>query len=1477
MSGSFLTAHILSSVGLPSQGATCYLPTSAMEQAPLHSSIEKTNGAKLSRLLIDGGTTALRNVFDTYHPPANLVTDLNFYYSTLNNLLSRKVLYKSQWDQLFPPGGAIPDSVTFDISLLFVLLTNMCGLSPPSSGWHAKPPPTDPSLEANIARVKYFRNQLYGHVTTTGIGTAAFSVLWEEISDALLALGLDEAEIDRLKAEHCGEEEHLSVLFKWIDSEVDIKSQLKEVTRAQSKTQEAVEEVREILKQTTQNLTGTGNEGRSDEILKNLARSEFKGDIEFHAGRFQVDTREWVFKKVEDWLDDRSSQYRVMVISGIAGMGKSVIAAVISQRMQEAGRLSGSHFCQHNNARYRNPRLMLRSLACHLSNALPEYKKALVGQLSRNLGAKLDHLGVEELFALLFKEPLSTLPDPGRNTLIVIDGLDESEYQGRNELLDVIANHFGKLPLWIRFLVTTRPERNIIESLRRLKPLQLEPSGEKNLEDIQLFFQKQLQHVVNQECLDPILKKLVEKSEGLMLYAYFLVECIEQNVSLLDQRQLDERFPLGISSVYHSYFKRLEEELHKQVCVEEDNFLKFLCVVTASREPLPLAFISKVLGLGLNGNSRADQRKANKAISCVSTLLPIRNGRLHIIHKSVKDWLTDRLCYGDHDFIVEESEGHCILARLCVEVLDDVKQKGVHDKQFSDTEKYALQHGVQHMLKVDNYFQNFSFQETVKKYVIDLELVYAKLCVHNTYNTVASEDVLTVQMQEISNELPEELQRALSALLFVLQKHRNTLRDLPRVFFQLVLNEGGPELSPKASNILENKHCEIPYMESLDKEPPQGVNLVELHCSDTVACFDVSSQFDFVVCECHDGTIQLWSLQTNKLEWVRPVVFKKDYSGVPFGSAYKIPPSSGVNDGDPKLRPLSCYRSVVFHPNGRYVLPGSLSRVYAIDGRQGTLFPSSTCSFSVCQFSNDNTRMLTDCVNEMNCVIMWSLATGKEITRIQRNDIILSFACSRDEKLLAISHPHSVCVFQVVSVDFRRLGETTTPVACGLMNFSPDSQVLSCLHLSEFSKHLFRFKIILEDSQNVSSNGVLEEIDRDGDRDISSDPCPWEFEHRTNNGFLLGDPIYLSGEMLSTVVPFWEVGFISVLNEEAALMGSSDLNCLSLINLKKLKDGGLDSRTVVEDITFSPNGSTLYVVSRDEESQAKVTAWDVSDGNRIRGELQLLLISPIPVKEGVVLLAKNKALELWNVELTERTRHWSTLDGITKLIAISEELIACVGRQGDVNILAATATGEIVSTIQPFGQRCVIACNSKYHLITVGQKHHFRNFKDGGVEGTLGMSNMTSFIWERDLTLPWCKEKTLPHCIFSPKEEFVVFWGEALVDGPGVHILDAASGATHHTLPNSKNVVACKFVSDEECLVYNKVINVLRLFSVKSGELLSVMDIEERPCCVAVCLDRHLIAVCLKGLVFKQIRVWSPHVRNRRKSERLVFLLFYLF
>ena len=148
---------------------------------------EKTNGTRLARLLVDGGTHVLRKFLHSLYPPDKLQVVLNNNHAKLHWLRSKGVIFKDQWEMLFPTSGDPPDSETFDITLLHLLLREICHLTAPKTGWHKKPADDDDSLEANIARIKYFRNKLC-HSVSTGISNAEFEDKWNEIASSLEAI-----------------------------------------------------------------------------------------------------------------------------------------------------------------------------------------------------------------------------------------------------------------------------------------------------------------------------------------------------------------------------------------------------------------------------------------------------------------------------------------------------------------------------------------------------------------------------------------------------------------------------------------------------------------------------------------------------------------------------------------------------------------------------------------------------------------------------------------------------------------------------------------------------------------------------------------------------------------------------------------------------------------------------------------------------------------------------------------------------------------------------------------------------------------------------------------------------------------------------------------------------------------------------------------------------------------------------------------
>ena len=57
--------------------------------------------------------------------------------------------------------------------------------------------------------------------------------------------------------------------------------------------------------------------------------------------------------------------------------------------------------------------------------------------------------------------------------------------------------------------------------------------------------------------------------------------------------------------------------------------------------------------------------ESKEGVTCISTLLPVRDDRIHFFHKTVKDWWTNTSWYGQRDFTVDETEGHEILSKLC--------------------------------------------------------------------------------------------------------------------------------------------------------------------------------------------------------------------------------------------------------------------------------------------------------------------------------------------------------------------------------------------------------------------------------------------------------------------------------------------------------------------------------------------------------------------------------------------------------------------------------------------------------------------------------------------------------------------------------------------------------------------------------------------------------------------------------------------
>ena len=215
------------------------------------SSKETTNYARLCRLLVDVGTQVLRDTFERKRPPGDLHTVLTTppVQGTLASFQKRRVLYPTQWAKLVSPTVSSKD---FDITLLAVLLRNVCSLPPPATSWKCPPTSTDVSEAADIVRIRIHRNEVYAHVNRASVDDVTFNNHWVSIKDPLLRLGGPSYQtvIDNLKTECLDpeKEQHYQDLLKqWKDNEESVVEKLTEIEEKLDATQRKLQKLDESL------------------------------------------------------------------------------------------------------------------------------------------------------------------------------------------------------------------------------------------------------------------------------------------------------------------------------------------------------------------------------------------------------------------------------------------------------------------------------------------------------------------------------------------------------------------------------------------------------------------------------------------------------------------------------------------------------------------------------------------------------------------------------------------------------------------------------------------------------------------------------------------------------------------------------------------------------------------------------------------------------------------------------------------------------------------------------------------------------------------------------------------------------------------------------------------------------------------------------------------------------------------------------
>jgi tetratricopeptide (TPR) repeat protein len=366
-------------------------------------------------------------------------------------------------------------------------------------------------------------------------------------------------------------------------------------------------------------------EGGQQRLMRHLQPLNYDGDIQHHVARFRG--RRQLETRLRAWVEDPVAPQRLW-LTAAPGLGKSAVAAALAHRWGETGAV---HFCVAGHHDKADPARAILSIAYQLATHLELYRIRLV---SLDLERETEK-DARTLFDTLLVGPLARdFPVPNKPWLVILDGLDEAtRSDGSNTLAEVLASDWGRLPHWLRLLVSSRPEAEVQQWLAGTPTVELKGDDAEQRQDLADFVREQLAAAGCQPS-ERSVQRIVERSEGAFHYAVLLVDEVRQG-RCDPEDPVD--LPAGLNQIYQQSFRRRFPDLARY----RQEFRPLLDLMLAAPEPAPLAVLAGAVSSSV---FEVRQRLAQLGAMVVIELGPGESDpqwdTVRVSHASLRSWLT---------------------------------------------------------------------------------------------------------------------------------------------------------------------------------------------------------------------------------------------------------------------------------------------------------------------------------------------------------------------------------------------------------------------------------------------------------------------------------------------------------------------------------------------------------------------------------------------------------------------------------------------------------------------------------------------------------------------------------------------------------------------------------------------------------------------------------------------------------------------
>lgn len=125
-----------------------------------------------------------RDILSRYIKPTDLRSELDNNKQKLVNIFN-----KQQQNQIYPAtGNTSLTAKDFDITIIYILLRNICNIPSHKTGWGNPPAKGDNSIAAGIEIIRLTRNSISAHSTNGMIEDPVFDKHWKELRNVVVQI-----------------------------------------------------------------------------------------------------------------------------------------------------------------------------------------------------------------------------------------------------------------------------------------------------------------------------------------------------------------------------------------------------------------------------------------------------------------------------------------------------------------------------------------------------------------------------------------------------------------------------------------------------------------------------------------------------------------------------------------------------------------------------------------------------------------------------------------------------------------------------------------------------------------------------------------------------------------------------------------------------------------------------------------------------------------------------------------------------------------------------------------------------------------------------------------------------------------------------------------------------------------------------------------------------------------------------------------